>query len=190
MYALLLSRNRDLAGILRAAFRAAGLRLVVASAATASVVSTPGAIPDLIVLDCSLNLPDDGAWCQRVLRTTAVPALIIHVKTATLAELPRTTSVPVWCMPSSIGLDEVVGFLRQVRAALPRPAQPRQGRRLSRRQEEVVRLVSPFASTAEIAARLRVHPGTVKRHIQRAKEKLGASSETNLTEAVRVLLEE
>jgi DNA-binding NarL/FixJ family response regulator len=190
VYALLLSRNPNLAGVLRALFRAAGLRLVMTdAAATSSVVPPQRTPPDLIVLDCSRSMPDDGVWCQRLLRSTAAPVLIIHVKDVYPTQTPRVTSMPVWWMSSSMGLDEMVGFLRTVRAALPPAAQPRRGRRLSRRQEEVVRLMSPTSSITAIAVRLQAHPGTVKRHIQRAKEKLGASTEAELMEAVRKLLE-
>lgn len=59
--------------------------------------------------------------------------------------------------------------------------------KLTRRQREVIALVAEGAQRSEIATRLCIEPGTVKKHIDNARRRAGAPTVAAL--AVKVALE-
>ncbi len=186
MFALLLSRNPDLTTILHAAFKEVGIRLSVADPGKPiSLVATHGAPLDLVVLDCTLNLAEDAVRCYTLFSSLTIPILTIQARDAALPHLPQPVTAPLFWMPGSLGLVDIVGFLRGIHAELLRMEPPRRRQQLSRRQLEVASMVLTSTPTAEIAAKLQLHPGTVKRHLERAKEKLGVRTARELAAALK-----
>ena len=76
---------------------------------------------------------------------------------------------------------------RELSAAHPddRTPFPRDGRRLSQREREALRLVARGASNLEVAAELRLSPETVKAYLRSAMRKLDAPNRTAAVHAAR-----
>lgn len=59
--------------------------------------------------------------------------------------------------------------------------------RLSPRQREILELVAAGKTNAEIARLLWISPGTVRKHLENAYERLGVHTRTGAVAAARVL---
>jgi DNA-binding NarL/FixJ family response regulator len=160
--------------------------------------------PDVILLD--LELPDlDGLAVLRRLKAIARRAAVLVV---TMHDDPALVRQAVENGASGyvlkgIGRRELLASLEAVRhgesvldpsllrATLadgePRPAsRDERGNPLSSVEQEMLRLVAQGLTNREIGARLRWSVGTVKKYLQRALEKLGASDRTQAAvEAIR-----
>jgi DNA-binding CsgD family transcriptional regulator len=81
------------------------------------------------------------------------------------------------------GIAASVARLR--RATVEAPATPIATHPLTRREHEVVMLVAEGLTNAQIAERLWISPGTVRRHLQNAFAKLGVHTRTAAVARVR-----
>jgi DNA-binding CsgD family transcriptional regulator len=110
-----------------------------------------------------------------------------------LAEAGSSEAVAVLERAASLGQDRGAGTVQELAEQALRSLGVRTWRRgaagapLTRREEEVARLVASGATNREIAEALFLSPKTVERHISNALKKLGARNRTELAERVRDL---
>jgi DNA-binding NarL/FixJ family response regulator len=181
---------------LSAALSCDGAFEVVAAAATAAsgMLAAARARPDVALVD--LRLPDtDGAVLCRGIRQrypgTAVVVLSSYVsedtvrsameagasayvtKGAGLAEL-RQAIVRAVADRDAFGDCQIVGQLHDL------VSQRSVGGRLTTQQERVLELSAEGLTYREIGARLFISESTVRFHMQKLKEKLGARTKTEL----------
>ena len=162
---------------------------VVANVATAREArdAVAGARPDVVILD--YQLPDsDGAALARDLRLLTTARFVMATGHGTGAVVRE--SIAVGCtavIAKERAARELVQVVRDAAASASPPnavlidtalKPPRSdlGGVLSRREFDVLRLLDAGRSTEEIAATLYVSRNTVRSHVQRILQKLGARS--------------
>jgi LuxR family maltose regulon positive regulatory protein len=110
-----------------------------------------------------------------------------------LAEAGSNEAVEVLERTASLAYDRGAGTVQELAEQALRSLGVRTWRRgrsgapLTRREEEVARLVTSGATNREIAEALFLSPKTVERHISNALKKLGARNRTELAERLRAL---
>ncbi len=189
MRATLLESNPDFALMLPCAFEVVGIPLrVVGTLAGLHHALCHAALDDFVIVDCSLDRSEDKVRCVEVVQRAALDVYVIANPAARdFAEFRRRLEREARCnlkwLPTTVGLVEILNILRSVRQqafAARVSARP-----LTSRQQCVWALVAKEQSHAEIAAALGISVGTVKRHVERIKDKLGASSSSELKSAYR-----
>lgn len=146
--------------------------------------------PDVLLLDVEMPGPGAKAVIERVRRTspgTAVVVLTMHDAPALVRDLLDYGAAAY--LVKSIARDELITAIRSVSRtrdnvllSIPRATmeslerQQEQRTLLSDRELELLRLVAAAMSNAQIASRLFISEGTVKRHLTNIYGKLGAVS--------------
>jgi len=141
--------------------------------------------PDIILLDVEMPGPPVMATVRRIRRLaprTKIVILTMHRDSVLRSELHRAgvSAFLTKTMPSAdlrVALHRVADANPQISAARTDPALQAAPRSLiSRREHEVLRLISRAYSNAEIATLMSITEGTVKRHTSNLYAKLGAGS--------------
>jgi DNA-binding CsgD family transcriptional regulator len=139
-----------------------------------------------------------GMWQRRTWTTVLAYGLLLAAGTLALQwldyrRLARTQSLEVYLFLVALGF-LVLGVVIGVRVLAPRPPpafdgnpQGQQALGISDRELEVLRELAAGYSNKEIARRLDVSPNTVKTHVARLFEKLGASRRTEAIRRAREL---
>ena len=187
MRATLLKHDAWVAALLACAFDYAGIPLATVGSLPALNVAIAQARPDdFVILDLVPAGPADLARYAGVLGQTAVPVHVVYRDEALLAPLlASAAAAPILLSVETgwLGLpDRLQELQRRVYGArLARLRWP-----LTAKQRRVLLLLGEGYSRAEIAARLRVGPGTVKTHIKRLREKLGVRRMAELRAIARL----
>ncbi|MBN9629315.1 MAG: response regulator transcription factor [Actinobacteria bacterium] len=139
--------------------------------------------PDILLLDVSMpGLPVHETLEEVARRSscTRTAILTMHDDRALRSSLLEAGASAFWpkSLPSSQLIDNLKALMRAPREdALKRPRGGRStGGTLSAREIEVVRLVGGALGNKQIANRLGIAEGTVKRHLSSIFEKLGATT--------------
>jgi DNA-binding NarL/FixJ family response regulator len=162
---------------------------VAASAAEAIELSTRLS-PDVVILDVRLPEEHGAEVASRILDLVPSTAIILLADAEDDALLLRALeSGCSGCVNQAQSVDEVIAAIRTVHGgeALVDPTTiarllPRLRRRdrtaslLTPREIEILHLVAQGVSTAQIAERLEISRHTVRNHVQRSLEQLGAHS--------------
>ncbi|EOD57155.1 response regulator [Amycolatopsis vancoresmycina] len=146
--------------------------------------------PNILLLDVEMPGPSAKVVIERVGRMspdTAVVILTMHDAPAVVRDLLDSGAAAY--LVKSIARDELISAIRSVSRSkdnvllsVPRATmeslERRQAQRtlLSERELEVLRLVAAAMSNAQVASRLFISEGTVKRHLTNIYGKLGAAS--------------
>jgi DNA-binding NarL/FixJ family response regulator len=159
--------------------------------------------PDILLLDVEMPGLDTKAVITELVRTnpeTAVIILTMHDAPAILRDLLESGAIAY--LVKSIAREELIAAVRSVSRtrenvllSVPRKTmaslerQQEQHTLLSEREFEVLQLVATAMSNAQIATRLFISEGTVKRHLTNVYAKLGAVSRVDaIKKAVRAKL--
>jgi len=189
--ATLLESNPDIALVLPCVFEALSIPLTVVGTVDAVRRATRRAtIDDVIIVDCSLNQPEDWTRCVEVIRQTMLDVHIIYDPAALDDTLDRSAitraaqSTLKW-LPATVGLLAFLTLLRGLRdqALQARALAPR--RPLTDHQRRVWALVAEGRSHAGIARTMGSSTGAVKQHIARIKDKIGVATAEQLKVAYR-----
>ena len=184
MRACLLERNRRVTDMLACAFAHVGIPLVRVASLPALLAATRKPGPDdFLILDLTLDGPDELARYAAVLGQAAVPVHAIYRDPALLPPLLERTAAPLIVLDANIGwydlLDKLEALQHQIYAF--RLAS------LPRRQAQVLRLLGEGHSRAEVAESLGIGQGTVKEHVTRLERALGVDRMGELRAIARLL---
>ncbi len=147
-------------------------------------------VDDFVIVDCSLNRPEDRDQCERVVRQTPVSVHIVYNPAARdhetfMRSLLRVALGDLTWVPSTVGYLELLNNLRTLRDGALAAHISIQRKPLTAHQERVWGLVAEGRSHKQIADALGNKTGTVKTDISRIKEKLGITSTEELRIAFR-----
>ncbi|WP_026424294.1 response regulator transcription factor [Actinokineospora inagensis] len=159
--------------------------------------------PDVLLLDVEMPGPGAKAVISQVATSspeTAVIILTMHNEPAIVRGLLESGAAAY--LMKNIGREELISAVRSVSRSrdnvllsVPRGTleslerQDRQRTLLSARELQVLELVAAAMSNAQVAARLCISEGTVKRHLTNIYGKLGAVSRVDaIKKAVRAKL--
>jgi len=191
MPATLLEASPDVTSMLACAFNDVDIALksVTTLAALQRAAVRVGS-NDFIIVDCSLDRPEDRANCERVVRQAIVDVHIVYdpqsrTHDTFMRQIAHLARGDLKWLPATVGYLDLLSVLRGLRddvleARVRRPRKP-----LTAHQEEVWALVAAGQSHDQIAKALGSKRGTVKTDITRIKEKLGLSSTEELKMAFR-----
>jgi len=189
MRAILLENNPTFAAMLPCAFDEAGIDLdIVGTIAAVQRAVRRSGPDDFVIIDCSLDRPEDRVQCLEVVRHVDLDVHIIYDPAARdLAafrrRVEREAHGDLTWLPRTVGLEEIVGVLRtlqeQIATARLHVRPP------TARQERIWALLAEGSSEAEVAHALGISTGTVKRHVERLKDNLGVSTVDELKKARR-----
>lgn len=141
-------------------------------------------LPDCYVI--ALTTFDDRETVFEVLRAGAIGYLLKDLGSVQLAEAIRLTARGESFLEPSVAAKVIAEFSRgSVRVTGSSPEDLSEP--LSKREIEVLRLVSQGLSNREIAAKLFISPGTAKTHIHNLCGKLGAQNRTEAAIRAREL---
>jgi DNA-binding NarL/FixJ family response regulator len=161
-----------------------------ASTGEAAIALVQRTRPDVLLLD--VQMPGPGAksvitQVKRLCPATAVVILTMHDSPAVVTELLDSGAVAY--LVKSIGREELVATVHSVSRSrhnvllsVPRATMlslehaREQQALLSKRELQVLDLVAKAMSNAQIAARLYISEGTIKRHLTNIYAKLNATS--------------
>ncbi|MEM7679320.1 MAG: response regulator transcription factor [Myxococcota bacterium] len=118
---------------------------------------------------------DEDSLVFDALRAGAVGYLLKGLSGAELAHAIRATHRGLSVLAPAIGRKVVSEFVRMARLT---PPERLESFGLSERERQVLRCMSTGSSNKEIALTLGVAEGTIKNHVSRILEKLGAGSRT------------
>lgn len=138
--------------------------------------------PDVLLLDVELPGPPAAHTVTRIRRIaarTAVVVLTMHADAALRRQLIAAGAEEY--LRKTISEDALREAIRRAHAAPKRPAPHEAAERrdqipLTDREMEVIRLVSQAYTNSEIADRLHIAEGTVKRHTSNIYDRLDATS--------------
>lgn len=185
MRAVLLVVNPDLAALLAAACAWLGLPLEYVNTEEDLLQAAGQAGPrDVLLVDCSLARSEDLERCTRIIRGTSIAVHVIHPNADDVRALAPTPVRELAWLPPNVGLLDLLTTLRRLLASAPVAPSPGL-RRLTSRQQEVVRLLGTGASDSQIAAALGLSKSAVKTHITRMKKKLDVPSRDDLLTAAQ-----
>ncbi len=184
---------------LRALLEEEGFEVADASSGAAGVRRAKGFAPDVVVMD--MNMPEmSGVEATPLVLEVAPLASVVMLTIATddervisavragasgylLKDAPLeeiAAGVKAAAAGQSAIAPRVAGaILRSVRAGVPLPEEPATSDgvpRLSARERDVLELLAEGYDNTEIAARLYLSPSTVKNHVSKLLEKLGADN--------------
>jgi len=189
--ATLLEANPDIADMFACAF--AGVDIVLKGVTTLAAVqraATRAGTDDFIIVDCSLDRPEDRTNCERVVRQVIVDVHIIYnpgrrSHDTFMQHITQIARGDIKWLPATVSYLDLLSALRDLRdeALKARVRTPRKP--LTAHQEEVWTLLAAGKSHDQIAKALGSKPGTVKTDIVRIKEKLGLTSTEELKMAFR-----
>jgi DNA-binding NarL/FixJ family response regulator len=178
-----------------------GLVLVMGHDARIRVVgradSSAGAIeaaarlqPDLVVLDVDLGSVPAETTLRGVLRASPrsrVAMLTMHNSTVLRDSLMRSGAAAFLSktLAAASVIDKLLAASTQPQPTAPPSDQERP--LLTRREREVLRLMSLAMSNSQIARELSISEGTVKRHASTAYLKLGATSRVDAARKAAML---
>jgi len=191
MRAILLEANPDVTNMLACAFDDVdiALKCLKTLAAVQRAVTRAGS-DDFIIVDCSLDRPEDRTNCERVVRQVIVDVHIVYnpgnrSHDTFRRHITRIARGDIKWLPATVSYLDLLGVLRGLRdeALKARVRTPRKP--LTAHQEEVWALLAAGKSHDQIAKALGSKPGTVKTDIVRVKEKLGLTSTEELKMAFR-----
>jgi len=189
--AILLESNPDMALVLPCVFAALSIPLTVVGTVDAVRRATRRATSDdFIIVDCSLDRPDEWARCVEIVRQTMLDVHIIYDPAAPADTLDRSAIAQAaqgtltW-LPVPVGMSAFLTLLRGVRdqALQARALAPQ--RPLTDHQRRVWALVAEGRSHTEIARAMGSSTGAVKQHIARIKAKIGVATAAQLKVAYR-----
>ncbi len=191
MRATLLESNPDMALVLPCVFAALSIPLTVVGAVDAVRRATRRATSDdFIIVDCSLDRPEEWARCIEVVRQTMLDVHIIYDPAAPddtidRAAIARAAQGALKWLPATVGMIAFLTLLRGVRdqALQARALAPQ--RLLTDHQRRVWELVAEGRSHTEIARAMGSSPGAVKQDVVRIKDKLGVDTTAQLKVAYR-----
>jgi len=189
--ATLLESNPDMALVLPCVFAALSIPLTVVGAVDAVRRATRRATSDdFIIVDCSLDRPEEWARCIEVVRQTMLDVHIIYDPAAPddtidRAAIARAAQGALKWLPATVGMIAFLTLLRGVRdqALQARALAPQ--RPLTDHQRRVWELVAEGRSHTEIARAMGSSPGAVKQDVVRIKDKLGVDTTAQLKVAYR-----
>jgi len=189
--AILLESNPDIALVLPCVFAALSIPLTVVGTVDAVRRATRRATSDdFIIIDCSLDRPEDWARCVEVVRQTSLDVHIIYAPAAPAdtidrAAIARAAQGTLKWLPAPVGMIAFLTLLRGVRdqALQARALAPQ--RPLTEHQRRVWALVAEGRSHTEIARAMGSSPGAVKQDVVRIKDKLGVDTTAQLKVAYR-----
>ena len=191
MRAILLESSSDMALVLPCVFAALSIPLTVAGTVDAVRRATRRATSDdFIIVDCSLDRPEEWARCIEIVRQTTLDVHIIYdpaapADTLDRAAIARAAQGTLKWLPAPAGLIAFLTLLRDLRdqALQARALAPQ--RPLTDHQRRVWALVAEGHSHTEIARALGSSPGAVKQDVVRIKAKLGVDTTAQLKVAYR-----
>ncbi len=191
MRAILLESNLDIALVLPCVFDALSIPLTVVGTVDAVRRATRRATSDdFIIVDCSLDRPEDWARCVEVVRQTMLDVHIIYdpaapADTIDRSAIARAAQGTLKWLPAPVGMIAFLMLLRGVRdqALQARALAPQ--RPLTDHQRRVWALVAEGRSHTEIARAMGSSPGAVKQDVVRIKAKLGVATTAQLKVAYR-----
>ncbi len=193
MRATLLESNPDVALVLPCIFAALGIPLaVVGTVEAVRRAAQRATIDDFIIVDCSLDRPEDRARCVVVVRQAGLETHIIYDPAAPdhatfRREVERAARGDLTWLPATVGLVESLAILRDVRdqALQAHALSASRQRPLTEHQRRVWALVAAGHSHSQIAQEIGGSKGAVKQHIARIKEKIGVATTEQLKVAYR-----
>jgi len=193
MRATLLESNPDIALVLPCVFAALGIPLTAVGTVDAVRRATQrAAFDDVIIVDCSLDRPEDRAHCGEIVRQAGLEVHVIYAPAAPdhatfRREVERAVRGDIKWLPATVGLVEFVTILRGLRdqALQARALSVSRQRPLTHHQHRVWALVAAGRSQAEIAQEMGSSKGAVKQDIARIKDNLGVATTEQLKVAYR-----
>lgn len=193
MRATLLESNPDIALVLPCVFAALGIPLTVVGTVDAVRRATQrAAFDDVIIVDCSLDRPEDRAHCGEIVRQAGLEAHVIYAPAAPdhatfRREVERAARADLKWLPATVGLVDFLTTVRDLRdqALQARALSVSWQRPLTDHQHRVWALVAAGRSHATIARELGSSAGAVKQDIARIKDKLGVATTEQLKVAHR-----
>ncbi len=191
MRAILLESNPDIALVLPCVFAALSIPLTVVGTVDALRRATrPATSDDFIIVDCSLDHPEEWARCLAVVHQTMLDVHIIYdpaapADTVDRAAIGRAAQGTLTWLPVPVGMIAFLTLLRGVRdqALQARALAPQ--RPLTEHQRRVWALVAEGHSHMEIARAMGSSIGAVKQDVVRIKGKLGVDTTAQLRVAYR-----
>ncbi len=191
MRATLLESNPDFVLALPGLFAALGIPLTIVGTGDAVRRATRrAAIDDFIIVDCSLDHPEEWARCLTIVRQTSLDVHIIYDPAAPgdtidRSAIARAAQGALKWLPAPVGLIAFLTLLRDLRdqALQARALAPQ--RPLTDHQRRVWALVAEGRSHTEIARAMGSSTGAVKQDVVRIKDKLGVDTTAQLKVAYR-----
>ncbi len=181
MRATLLDTTPDVTALLTCACAHVGIPFRTVGTRAALYQAAQRADEDVfLILDLSLDRPEDRALCREVVMRVAVEVHTICRDAAFVRDLERVAAGPLKWLPPDVGWPALLKALRDLRLERLRARARTIHRDLSDRQKEVLALVVRGRSQTVIARMLGVTVGTVKSHVTRTEGKLGVSSTEEL----------
>ena len=191
MRATLLESNPDMALVLPCVFAALSIPLTMVGTVDAVRRATRRAtIDDFIIVDCSLDHPEEWARCLAVVHQTMLDVYIIYDPAAPDDTIGRSAITHAalgnltW-LPATVGLIAFLTLLRGLRDQALQARALAPPRPLTDHQQHVWELVAEGRSHTEIARAMGSSPGAVKQDVVRIKDKLGVDTTAQLKVAYR-----
>ena len=169
------------------------VRVIAKATSADSAVETAEELrPDLIVLDVDLDGSPAEMTLRRVQRASPgsrIIMLTMHNSTVLRDTLLRAGAAAFLSksLPARSVIEELLAVLVQPAPATAPPAAPPTRPLLTKRETEILRLISLAMSNQQIAQELSITPATVKRHASTAYVKLGATSRLDAARKASVL---
>jgi len=145
---------------------------------------------DFIIVDCSLDRPDDWARCVEIVRQTMLDVHIIYdpaapADTLDRAAIARAAQGTLTWLPAPVGMIAFLTLLRDLRDQALQARALASQRPLTDHQRRVWALVAEGRSHTEIARAMGSSIGAVKQDVVRIKDKLGVDTTAQLKVAYR-----